>query len=189
MKLSYKTAITHPDDDPLRLDKDVIKGPSNLPEAVKYPNIPMIQNKDRSWEMTCPHCNGHGCKDCNWQGSSNSLNNPPVMGNGYEEPYNAYDILNNIVNRPIEEGLITDYYDFGPKRQGSWQIDSVNLPFLNVNGKSFEWDKNKEEWVLHSLNDWEMGPIQPDESMGEERYHNHGLQISDEKPDIQTIGA
>ena len=64
---------------------------------------------------------------------------------------------------------------------------STHLPLLDVGGKSWEWDTNKEEWVLQSVNDWELGSTQPTESLDEDRHH--GIEISNDTIGIPTAIA
>lgn len=64
---------------------------------------------------------------------------------------------------------------------------STHLPLLDVGGKSWEWDTNKEEWVLQSVNDWELGSTQPTESLDEDRHH--GIEISNDTVGIPTAIA
>lgn len=115
-----------------------VKGPHGPIWFGDQPNEVPMQGDDRRWVNVCPNCDGHGCPACGHEGVIHSLNNPQVHGEGHQEPHDAYinDLIWDKRNKPMQEGLTTDFENFGPRRVGAFPESEYQHPEPG-NGRDF----------------------------------------------------
>lgn len=69
-------------------------------------------------------------------------------------------------------------------------VESSKTNLINNNGKSEYWDSDKEEWVIHGENEWEMLPLIPPKTEGESEDERrlHKILVRDETG-LPTVDA